>query len=126
MARNKEDKIISANDCYPFLNLNNKEKEALETFVSAFKQESVFNFSNKKKNKKIDFTDEPFATYDYYYDQNQRKLGWVAGRWVGSQKNGNYTFTVNPRFGILSLVSMFDEIFSMNMLDNLSEKNNNE
>lgn len=116
MASNKANKTISTNDCSPFLNLQQKERESLELFVSAFKQESVFNFSGKTKNSQIDFKDEPFASYDYYYDEDgQKKFGWIAGRWVGQQSYNGDVISVQPRFGTTSLFPMFEEIFSINI-----------
>lgn len=120
MASNKANKTISTNDCSPFLNLQQKERESLELFVSAFKQESVFNFSGKTKNSQIDFTDEPFASYDYYYEDGQKKFGWIAGRWVGQQSYNGDVISVQPRFGTTSLFPMFEEIFSINILDSKS------
>lgn len=122
MTSKKANKPISTNDCSPFLNLQSKDKEALESFVSAFKKESVFNFSGKTKNEEIDFTDEPFASYDYYYKDGQKKFGWIAGRWVGQQSYNGEVISIQPRFGNASLFSMFEEIFSINILDSKSEK----
>ena len=113
-----------ANDCCEFSifekgNAKNNLWDPLIGFTESFRIDSVWNFYANAKRKVVDFDENPFAAFDY----SSKK--WRAGRWIGSQTNEKHTFIVNPRFGILSLVSLFEEIFSLNILDNLSDKDIN-
>jgi len=78
--------------------------------------QSVFHFLSNKRNKEDDM---PFAQWlrDVNGDNDWK---WFAGRWVGSVKTDKYTIEVRPRFGNLSLFVLLDEIFSINILNNLS------
>ena len=113
---------ITAKDCtyIPFTDSKDDWNAVLQSFICSFDQDSVFSFSSKTVNGKIDTDDEPFASYDY------KRKQWMAGRWVGettfSYKKKEYQISVDPRFGVESLYPMFEEIFSINILDNKSEQ----
>lgn len=127
MAKQKQQKQsknsqITAKDCSCIIipESNDDWNAVLQSFISSFDQDSVFSFSPKATNGKIDTDDEPFASYDYKSKQ------WMAGRWVGentfSYNKKEYRISVAPRFGVESLYPMFEEIFSINILDNKSEQ----
>lgn len=117
-----KDNIISANDCCPFspaescyksFNWQDSLREFSNHFLSA---QSVFHFLSNKRDKEDDM---PFAQWlrDVNGDNDWK---WFAGRWVGSVKTDEYTIEVRPRFGNLSLFVLLDEIFSINIFNNLS------
>jgi 5-methylcytosine-specific restriction endonuclease McrBC regulatory subunit McrC len=118
MAKN----IICTEDCSPFRTescTNNSDwQKPLQDFSNHFlSDQSVFHFLSNKKNKDDDM---PFA--QWLRDVNSNTWKWFAGRWVGSAKTDKYTIRVSPRFGNLSLFVLLDEIFSINILNNLSEE----
>ena len=80
--------------------------------------QSVFHFFSNKRNKEDDM---PFAQLLRDRD-NKSKL--FAGRWVGSAKTTDCTIKVLPRFGNIALFALLEEIFSINILDSLSDKDN--
>lgn len=119
-----KDNIISADDCCPFSpadscykNFKCKWQDSLREFSNLFlADQSVFHFLSNKRDKE---DDKPFAQWlrDVNGDNDWK---WFAGRWVGSVKTDKYTIEVRPRFGNLSLFVLLDEIFSINILNNLS------
>jgi 5-methylcytosine-specific restriction endonuclease McrBC regulatory subunit McrC len=121
---NKKENIISACDCCPFSPTESCRKnfdwqDSLRVFSNRFLSgHSVFHFLSNKKNKEDDM---PFAQWlrDVNGDNDWK---WFAGRWVGSAKTENSTIEVRPRFGNLSLFVLLDEIFSINILNNVSEE----
>jgi len=121
------DNIISAKDCEFFESKNNKSKKSdnikeLYDFTASFSKDHVFSFSNKTKDKTIDYRDAPFATFEY--DSEINKINWRAGRWVGENKNKNRTILVEPRFGDIILFIMLEEIFSINILNDSKKVSN--
>jgi 5-methylcytosine-specific restriction endonuclease McrBC regulatory subunit McrC len=115
--------LISAKDCSPFDNLNDIKNvdEVLTSIAHDFLSDSsVFHFLSNHRNKEEDI---PFV--QWAIDNSDKYLKWFAGRWVGAAtyifQNKVYTFSVSPRFGNLSLYVLLEEIFSINILNNLSE-----
>lgn len=120
------DNIISAKDC-EFFESKNKSKKSdnslmLSDFTASFSKDHVFSFSNKTKDKSIDYKDAPFATFEY--DSEINKINWRAGRWVGENKDKNRTILVEPRFGNIILFIMLEEIFSINILNDSKKVSN--
>lgn len=122
MASTKYNNIISAGDCCPFSPADSCYKnfnwqDSLRDFSNHFlSEQSVFHFLSNKRDKE---DDKPFA--QWLRDVNGKNdWKWFAGRWVGSVKTDKYTIEVRPRFGNLSLFVLLDEIFSINILNNLT------
>jgi 5-methylcytosine-specific restriction endonuclease McrBC regulatory subunit McrC len=124
-----KENVIKANDCCPFdcdetskkdFRKNENWQKLLVSFSDSFlsDSQSVFHFLANKRNKEDDM---PFAQL---LRDRDNKLKWFAGRWVGSVKTENCIIRVSPRFGNLALFSLIEEIFSINILDNLSDKAN--
>lgn len=120
----KDSSTFSINEsCY--VNAKNSWQKFLFDFSNSFLSDhSVFHFSPNKKNIEDDV---PFAQLLRNANDNN-KWEWFAGRWVGKttiQRKSNeesYTIKVEPRFGNLSLFVLLEEIFSINILNNLSDE----
>lgn len=113
---------INAQDCSPFkFECKDRDcitsEDCLRKFSDSFLEDhSIFHISTKR-----DENANPFACYNYKDRQ------WWAGRWVGSTKiegKPNFKINVVPRFGNTALFSMFEEIFSINILENPSSIEN--
>lgn len=124
-----KDNIIRAIDCHPF-DVSKSSKEAFKnnwvsellSFSDNFLSEhSVFHFIANIKDKEDDV---PFAQLLHFWNDENKKMAWkwCAGRWVGSAKMKTCTIEVLPRFGNLSLFALLEEIFSINILNHLSEE----
>lgn len=115
---------ITAKDCAHISFPDSKDDwdAVLQSFIYSFDQDAVFRFSSKTNQEDIDWEEDPFAYYDYQCRQ------WLAGRWIGettfscNKNKKEYQISVAPRFGVESLYPMFEEIFSINILDNKSEQ----
>ena len=117
------DNIISAKDCEFFESKKKSDNiKELFDFTASFSKDHVFSFSNKTKDKTIDYKDAPFATFEY--DSEINKINWRAGRWVGENKDKNRTILVEPRFGNIILFIMLEEIFSINILNDSKKVSN--
>lgn len=120
---NKKENIISADDCCLFSPPESCIKgfnwqKSLQDFSNHFlSDQSVFHFLSNKRTEKDDM---PFA--QWLLDVNSNSWEWFAGRWVGSVKTKECTIEVHPRFGNISLFVLLDEIFSINILNNMSEE----
>ena len=126
-----KENVICANDCSPFYCSDESKKgfreneawqKMLVHFSDSFMSDnhSIFHFFSNKRNKEDDM---PFAQL---LRDRDNKMQWFAGRWVGSVKTDNCTIKVLPRFGNLALFALLEEIFSINILDSLSDKDNAE
>ena len=121
-----KENVIYAKDCCPFDVEPSRKggfqdwKEKLVSFSDSFisDNQSIFHFLSNKRNKADDM---PFAQL---LRDRDNKLQWFAGRWVGYVKKDNYAIKVLPRFGNLALFALLEEIFSINILDSLSDKDN--
>lgn len=118
---------IKGNDCTLFDKLDSRQEEALRTFSYDFlaNGNSVFHFIANARNKEDDM---PFAQLLHVWDNENKKWNWrwCAGRWVGSAKTKTCSIEVLPRFGNLSLFALLEEIFSINILNHLSEEEKND
>lgn len=119
--------IIETKDCCPFNLTENKEK-VLRSFSETFMADgnSVFHFISNTKNKEDDM---PFAQLLRIWDEENKKWEWkwCAGRWVGDIKvsdtpKNTCQIKVVPRFGYLSLFTMLEEIFSINIINSFSQE----
>lgn len=117
---------INGKDCTLFDKLDIHQEEVLRSFSNKFlaNGNSVFHFIANAKNKE---DDTPFAQLLHIWDNENKKWDWkwCAGRWVGSAKTKSYAIKVLPRFGNLSLFALLEEIFSINILNHLSEEEKN-
>ncbi len=123
-----KENVIWARDCLSFdvcksrKNYKGDWEKELRSFSDCFLSEnSVFHFLSNKRDKEDDMH---FA--QRLRDTTDGEWKWFAGRWVGSVKTGACTIKVLPRFGNLSLFALLEEIFSINVLNHLSEQEKNE
>lgn len=102
--------LLEANDCCPFENQNG-HSEAIQHFVSRTSTLNVLHFRNTDSEEE----QLPFATFNY------RDFRWYAGRLVGeasfSYAGKRYKFKINPRFGVLQLFRMLEEVFNIRLTE---------
>jgi len=106
---------LETNDCYAF---DSKWNEVLRFFAEQSQSISVFNISGKQK------TEEPLITYNFL----EKK--WYAGRFIGNINftycKINYSIKINPRFGDIVLLQMFEELFNIKFSSGSSSFKTNE